>query len=204
VAELERRDEFILGDLVGGALDHQHVLVVADVDEVERRGIHLLDGRVGDELVVDQGDADAADRPVPRNVGNGEGGAGAVDHRDVGVVDEVGRHELADDLHLIEEALGKERAAGAVAEAGDEDLALGRTALALEVAAGEAAGRGVLVAVVDGEGEEVLAGAHGLRGAGGDEDVGFADVDVDGAARELGEEPVENVRPEAGTVTLCF
>jgi hypothetical protein len=67
---------------------------------------------------------------------------------DVGVVDQVGRHELADDLDLIEEALGEERAAGTVAEAGDEDFALGGTALALEVAAGEAAGGGVLVAVV--------------------------------------------------------
>ena len=90
VAERERLDEFLLGDLVGGALDHQHVLLVADVDEVERGGEHLLDVRVGDELVVDQRDADAADRPVPRDVGDGEGGAGAVDHRDVGVVDEVG------------------------------------------------------------------------------------------------------------------
>ena len=166
--------------------------------------VHLLDGRVGDELVVDERDAHAADRAVPRDVGDGEGGAGAVDHRDVGIVDQVGRHELADDLDLIEEALGEERAAGTVAEAGDQDLALGGTAFALEVATGETAGRGVLVAVVAGEREEILAGAHGLRGAGGDEDVGLADVDVDGAARELGDGTGGEREAQAGHGDIVF
>ena len=89
VTEREGLDEFLFGDLIGGTFDHQHVFGVADVDEVERRGIHLLDGGVRDELVFDERDADAADGPVPRNVGDGEGGGGAVDHRDVGVVDQV-------------------------------------------------------------------------------------------------------------------
>ena len=125
VAEGEGLDEALLGDLIRGALDHQHVFRVADVDEVERGAEHLLDGGIRDELVVDERDADAADGPVPRDVGDGERGAGAVDHRDVGVVDEVGREELADNLHFIEETLGEERAARTVAKTGDEDLALG-------------------------------------------------------------------------------
>src|SRR6185369_2902094 len=116
--------------------------------------IHLLDGWVGDELVVDQRYAHAADRAGPWNVGDGEGGAGAVDHRDVGVVDQIGRHELTDDLHFIEETLGEERAAGTVAKAGDQNFALGRTTFAFEIAAGEPAGRGVFVAVVAGQREE--------------------------------------------------
>jgi hypothetical protein len=204
VTELEGLDELLLGELVGGTFDHQHVFRVADVDEVERRGIHLLDGGIGDELAVDEGDADAADRAVPRNVGDGEGGGGAVDHRDVGVVDQIGRHERADDLDLIEETLGEERAAGTVAEAGDEDFALGGAALALEVATGEAAGGGVFVAVVAGEREEVLAGAHGLRDAGSDEDVGFADADVDGAASELGEGAGGEREVQAGDGDIMF
>ena len=204
VAEGEGLDETLLGDLVGGTLDHEHVLGIAHVDEVERRGIHLLDGGVGDELVVDEGDADGADGPVPWNVGDGEGGGGAVDHRDVGIVDQIGRHEGADDLNLIEETLGEEWAAGTVAEAGNEDLALGRTALAFEITAGEAAGGGVFVAVVAGEGEEVLTGTHGGRGASGDEDVGLADVDVDGAARELGDGAGGEGHPEAGNGDIVF
>jgi hypothetical protein len=55
---------------------------------------------------------------------------------------------VADDLDFIEETLGEERAAGTVAEAGDEDFALGGAALAFEIAAGETAGGGVFVAVV--------------------------------------------------------
>ena len=95
-------------------------------------------------------------------------------------------------------------AAGAIAKTRDEDLALGGTALALEVAAGEAAGRGVFVAVVAGEREEVLAGAHGLRGAGGDEDVGLADVDVDRAARELGDRAGGEGHAQAGHGDIVF
>ena len=204
VAEGEGLDEFLLGNLVGRTFDHQHVLLVADIDEVERGGIHLLDGRIGDELVVDQGDAHAADRSVPWNVGDGEGGAGAVDHRNVGIVDQIGRKELADDLHLIEETLGEERTAGTVAEAGDQNLALGRTAFAFEIAAGETAGGGIFVAVVDRERKEILAGTHGLRGAGGDDDIGFANVDVDGAAGELGDGARGEREPETGHGNIMF
>src|SRR5690606_25711265 len=80
----------------------------------------------------------------------------------------------------------EERTAGAVAEAGGEDFLFGRTALALEVATGETTGRGVFFAVIDGKGEEVLAGAHRLGDTGGDEDVGLADADIDGAVGEVG------------------
>ena len=187
VGELEGLDEALLGKLVGAALDHQHVLLVADVDQVERGGEHLLDRRVGDELAVDEADARGRDRPVPRDVGDGEGGAGAVHHGDVGLVLLVGRHQDADDLDLVQEALGEEGAAGAVAQAGGQDLLLGGASLALEVAAREAAGRVVLLAVVDGEGKPVLAGLGGGGDGGGDEDVGLADRDVDGAVGELGE-----------------
>ena len=115
---------------------------------------------IDDELAVDLADARGGDRAVPRDVRDGEGGAGAVDHRDVGLVHLVGGQEQADDLDLVEEALGKERTAGPVAQAGGEDFLLGGTALALEIAAGEAAGGGIFLAVVDGQGEEVLAGAR--------------------------------------------
>jgi hypothetical protein len=187
VRELEGLDEAVLRQLVGAALDHEHVLLVADVDQVQRGREHLLDGRVCHELAVDQPDPRGRDRPVPRDVGDGERGAGAVHHRDVGLVLLVGREQDADDLDLVQEALGEERAAGAVAQARREDLLLGRPALALEVAAGEAARRVVLLAVVDGQGEPVLPRLCRRGGGGGDEDVGLADGDGDGAVGEFRE-----------------
>src|SRR5690606_38117944 len=165
--------EALLGQLVGGALDHQHVLLGADVDEVERRGEHLLDRRIGDELPIDFGHANAGNRAGPGDVGNREGGGGAVHHQDVRLVNLVGGKEEADDLDLIEETLREERAAGAVTEARGEDLLFGGTAFALEIATGEPAGGGILFAVIDGQREEVLARPHGGGGHGGYEHVGL-------------------------------
>ena len=76
--------------------------------------------------------------------------------------------------------------------------------LAFEITTGEAAGGGVFVAVVAGEREEVLTGTHGGRSTGGDEDVGLADVDVDGAARELGVGAGGEREPEAGHGDAMF
>src|SRR5690606_2707588 len=93
-----------------------------------------------------------------------------------------------------------------------EDFFFGRTAFTLEVTAGETAGGGVFFAVVDGEREELLAGLHVLRDAGGDEDVGLADLAVDGAIGELGDGAGGERDPEFGDrdgvflihVGLCF
>ena len=60
-----------------------------------------------------------------------------------------------DDLRVVLVAFGEERADRPVDQARDQRLALGRPALALEIAAGNAAGREGLLLVVDGEREEV-------------------------------------------------
>ena len=185
VGEGEGLDETLLRQLVGAALDHQHVLLVADVDQVERRGEHLLDCGIGHELALDQADADGRDRTVPGDIGNGEGGAGAVHHRDVGLVLLVGGKQKADDLHLVEEPFRKERAARTVAEARGQDLLLGGAPFALKVAAGEAARSVVLLAVVHSQGEKVLSGFHVGGDGGGDEDIGLADGHVDGSVGKL-------------------
>jgi len=146
----------------------------------------------------------AADRPVPRNVGDGEGGGGAIDHRDVGVVDQIGRHERADDLNFIEESLGEEGAAGTVAQAGDQDLALGRTALALEVTAGEAAGGGVFVAVVAGKGKKSWPGRMVVAAQAVTRTLVSPTLTLTAPPASWAMEPVEKVIPRPGTVTLCF
>ena len=92
----------------------------------------------------------------------------------VGIVLEVMRQHGHDDLRLVAVAADEERADGAVDEAGDERLLLGRPALALEIAAGNAAGRERLFLVVHGEGEEVDPGLGLLGGHDGGEHGGLA------------------------------
>ena len=154
MGEFQRLDEAGLGQLIGGAFDHQHVLLVADVDQIEVRLEHLLDRRVGDELAVDLADAERGDRAVPRNVGERERRRRAVDHGDVGFMRLVGGEEDAEDLHLVEKTGREQRTARAIAQARRQDLLLGGTAFALEEAGGKAAGGGVFLPVIDGERED--------------------------------------------------
>jgi hypothetical protein len=69
-------------------------------------------------------------------------------------VDLVVRQHGADDLGVAAVALGEERADRAVDEAAGQGLLIGRSALALEVTAGDLAGGGVVLAVLDGERQE--------------------------------------------------
>ena len=62
-----------------------------------------------------------------------------------------------DDLRLVLEALDEQRADRAVDEAGNQGFLLGRTAFALEIAAGDLARGEGLFLVVDGQREEVEA-----------------------------------------------
>ena len=100
-------------------------------------------------------------RTAPKGPRNGtpatqHRGRRPVHRQDAGIVLLVRRDRQHDELDLVPEALGEERAERAVDQPGGEDLLLGRTPLALEEAAGDApAGVGPL-AVVDAEGKEVL------------------------------------------------
>ena len=75
------------------------------------------------------------------------------------------RENGGDDLGLVAEALGEERADRAVDQARDERLVLARPAFALEVAAGDLARGEGLFLVVDGEREEVDARLLACRAA---------------------------------------
>ena len=69
-----------------------------------------------------------------------------------------------DDLHFVPVAFREQRADRTVDQAGDQRLTLRGTALPLEIAAGNTAGREGLFLIVDGEREEVLTGL-GVFGA---------------------------------------
>ena len=77
---------------------------------------------------------------------------------DVGIVLHVVREHGDDDLRLVLEAFDEQRPDRPVDEARGQRLLLGRTAFALEKAAGDLAGGVGLLLVVDGQREEVDAG----------------------------------------------
>jgi hypothetical protein len=67
-----------------------------------------------------------------------------------------------DHLGLVAPAVDEQRTDRTVDQAGDQRLLLGRTALALEIAAGNAAGCVGLLLIVDGQRQEVDTFARGL------------------------------------------
>ena len=101
-------------------------------------------------------------------------GGGGDQREDVGIVLHVVRQHGDDDLGLVAPAVDEQRADRAVDQAGDQRFLFGRTAFALEIAAGNAA-RGVgLFLVVDGQRQEVDAFARRLGGDDGGEHDGLA------------------------------
>ena len=97
----------VFGALFGGSLNHHHLALVADVHEVEGGVEHLLVGRVDYEFPVDFADSYAADRSVPRNVGNKQRRGRAVYHQNIGVVYHVRREQKPYYLDFIHKALRK-------------------------------------------------------------------------------------------------
>ena len=83
----------------------------------------LVERRVQDVLAVRVADAGGADRAEERDAGQGQRG-GAADHRDdIGIVLDVVAEDGGDDLDLVAEALGEQRADRAVDQAADQRLA---------------------------------------------------------------------------------
>ena len=185
--ELEGRHHVVLGDLVHLALDHRDRVGLAGDDEVDVGLGPLRHGREQDEVAVDAADADVGRRAVERRAAKAEGGRRADPGHDVGVGLLVGGEDVVEDLDLVPEPVGEERADGPVDQARRQRLLVGRPALALEEAAGEGALRREPLAVVDGEGEERLAVADLGVGDGGRERDGVAESRDDGAVGLLGE-----------------
>ncbi len=182
MAEHHGAEHHVLGQLLGLRLDHQHGVGGAGDDEVELRfrGISSSVGLRTYSLLT------KPTRAAP--IGPMKGAPDRRQRRrrrdqreDVGIVLEVVRQRRHDDLRLVAPAVGEQRTDRAVDEAGDQRLLLGRTALALEVAARDAAGGVVFLLVVDGERQEVDALARLLRRDDGREHGGLAVGGEDGA-----------------------
>ena len=144
--------------------------------------------RVEHVFVVDEADARAADRAHEGRAGQGERRRRRHHRDDVGIVLLIVRQHGDDHLGVAAPAVGEQRTDRAVDQARGQRVLFGRTAFALEVAAGNAAGRVVFLVVVDGERQEVDAGLRLLGRDHGGDDGGFAVGGDDGAvglARDL-------------------
>ena len=139
--------------------------------------------------------------PMNGRAGERERGRGRHHRDDVGIVLHVVREHGDDHLGVAAPAVGEQRTDRAVDQARGQRVLFGRTALALEVAAGNAAGGVVFLGVVDGERQEVDARLGLLRRHHRRDDGGFAVGRDDGAVglagylagleRELAPTPIE-------------
>ena len=178
--------ELFFGEFTGAAFDHERFGFGADVHEVEiALGIFVM-RRVSDEFAGDASDADGGDGAGPRNIGDHEGGRGAVEGKDIGIILAICAEEDGDDLSVVVVAFRKEGAQGAIDHPAGEDLFLGGAAFTAEVASGDATDGGGFFFIFDGEGEKILAIFDFGGGDGGDDDDGFTHGDEGGAVGEFG------------------
>ena len=125
--------------------------------------------------------------PWKRNVGDGQRGRSAVDGRHVRIIFGIRRKHQRDDLSLVAETFGEQRADGTIDLPAGQDLALAGPAFALDEAAGNAAAGVSVFAVVNREREKIDALARlGVGNGGGQNDV-FAHANNGGAVRLLGQ-----------------
>jgi len=158
VAVHHAAEHHVLRELERLGFDHHDALLGTRDHQIELRGLlKLRRGRVKHVLAVDVADAAGAYGAVERDARKGERRRDREHRGDVGVHLGVQRHHRGDDLHLVVEAVGKQRPDRAVDQARGQGLLLGGPAFALEEAAGNLAGGVGLLDVVDGEREPVLA-----------------------------------------------
>src|SRR5262245_59422422 len=154
--ELQRIQELHFRQLIGGAFDHDDVVFGADVDQVEVTMHAIGVSGIGNELAVDAADPNRTDWSLERNVGNAQCGGGAVDRQNIRIVFAIGAEQNGNNLSVVKVALRKERAQWPVGHARGERLLFCGTSLAFEVTARKLSCRRRFLAVVDGEGEEIL------------------------------------------------
>ncbi len=157
VAEHHRTEHHVFRQLLGFGLHHQHRPLGARHHQIQLRGFQFLAGRVEQVLTVVVTDPGRANRAVERHAGQRYRRRGAQQRRNFRVHLIVQRHHGGDDLQLVREAVGKQRAQWPINQPGGQGFAFGWTALAPEKAAGNAACRVSTLLVIHPQGQEVPA-----------------------------------------------
>ncbi len=170
VTEHHGAEHDLFGQFLRFQLNHQHRILRAGDDEIELALFHLVDGRVEHVFAVAEADARGADRAHERRAGQRQRGGGRHHGDDVGIVLLIVREHGDDDLGVAAPALGEQRPDRAVDQPRRQRVLFRRAALALEITAGNAAGRVVFFGVVDGQRQKVDAGLRLLGGDDGGDD----------------------------------
>ena len=110
VAEQDRVEHDLFGQHRGLGLDHQHRAAGTRHDQIELRGRELATGGVEDELTVTVTNPGTADWAGEWQAGQRYRGRCTNHRRHFGVDFGVQRHHRGDNLDLVIEALGKQRA----------------------------------------------------------------------------------------------
>ena len=188
VAEHHGTEHDVFAQLFRFRFDHQHRVLGTGDDQIELALRHLVEQRVEHVFVVHEADASCADRTHERRTRQRQRGRGRDHCQNVGIILEIVRQRRYDHLGFVAPTGGEQRSHRAIDQPRDQSLFLGRTALALEIAAGNAA-RGVeLLLVVDRERQEVDAFSRLFGGDHGRQHLRFAVSGDDcavGLARDL-------------------
>ena len=172
----------LFGQLLRFRFNHQHGVLRARDHEIEFGLFHLVERGVEDVFVLsDETDARSADRAHEGRAGQRERRRCRHHRDDVGIVLHVVRQHGDDHLGVAAPAVGEQRADRTIDQARGQRVLFGRTALALEIAAGNASGRIVFFGVVDGQRQEVDARLRLLGRDHRRDDGGFAVGGDDGA-----------------------
>ena len=158
LAEHHGLKHLLLADLLGAGLEHADEVAGTGELEVEIGVVTLLVGGVDQQLVgvAVASDAHTGQRALEGHATHGERGTRAHGADDINRIDLVGDQRGGDNLDLVAEAVRERRAQRAVDHAGGEGALLGRTRLALEVTARDAAHGVHLLDEINGQREEVV------------------------------------------------
>jgi len=186
VPEFDGVNHDIFGDLFCTGLDHHDAFRGTDNHQVQVARALLFVGRVNDELAIHTANTHRTDWSVERNVRYAQRNRRAVDAGDVRIILGVSREHHGDDLGLATEAFREQRTDRTVDLAAGQNFALAGTSFALDEAARNASGSVGVLAVIDGEREEVDAFARLRICAGGGQNHVVAHANDAGAVGLLG------------------
>ena len=175
----------VFRDLVTAGLDHGDQVFRGRDGQFEVGSGSLLEGRVDDDLAVDETDLNGGDGAVPRDVGDGNGGGDADGGRYLGGAVRVDAHDRRDDGAVVAQVLREQRTDGTVDAAGRKDRLFRRSALSSLEGAGDTADGVHFLLEVDGEREEIDAFPGFVRCGHGAEHDRFAIAGQDGGVGEL-------------------
>ncbi len=197
MCKLDGRENDLFGLFLGARFDHHDAVLVTDNHDVQRGSCSLGIGGVDDEFTVHTAHAHRTNGRAEGNIGQRQRSGCCIDANHVRIVFFVGGEHQRDDLCLVAEALGKQRADGTVNLAASKDFLLAGPAFTLDEAAGDAAACVGVLAVVHSEGEEIdaLAGIGG--GDRGGQHHSLAGRDQRGTRSLLGHAPGLKYQPLA-------